>query len=87
MSHQFETTSGPKEHDWAVCLPDAGDIIAEIEGAPHKRESIANLFATSPEMLLTLEMMLRLIEGEELEERYDGETTILRDIIAQAKGE
>ena len=39
------------------------------------------------ELLETCEMMLRLIEGEDLDEKFDGEATILRDIIAKAKGE
>ena len=38
------------------------------------------------DLLEACEMMLRLIEGENLDEKFDGETEVLRDAIAKAEG-
>ena len=37
-------------------------------------------------LLEALEMALRMMEGESLDEQFDGEAEVIRDAIAQAKG-
>jgi len=49
-------------------------------------EANARLIAAAPELLETCKMMLWLIESEQWEKRFDGETTILRTAIAKAEG-
>jgi len=41
----------------------------------------------STELLEACEMSLRILEGENLDEKFDGEAEVLRDVIARAKGE
>ena len=42
--------------------------------------------ATYAALLDTCKMMLRLVEGENLDEKFGGEATILRDVIARSDG-
>lgn len=42
---------------------------------------------TRTELIDTLEMMLRLIEGEDLDEKFGGEAEIVRDVIARTETE
>jgi len=46
----------------------------------------AKLIAAAPELLEACKMMLEIIEAETLDEKYDGETECLRDIIRRAEG-
>lgn len=43
------------------------------------------LLNTAPDLLAACEMMLRLMEGENLDEKFDGEAEVLRDAIAKTK--
>ena len=49
-------------------------------------EANAHLIASAPDLLGACQMMLRLIEGENLDEKFDGEAEILREAISQAEG-
>ena len=44
----------------------------------------AHLIAAAPALYEALKMMLRLIEGENLDEKFDGEAEVLREALAQA---
>lgn len=58
--------------------PDNG---TQVDYALH---SISEVFA-APGLLDACKMMLRLLEGENLDEKFDGEAEVLRDAITKAE--
>ena len=68
------------EDGFGICELDGGGTASRDE-----LEKTARLIAAAPYLLDTCEMMLRLMEGENLDEKFDGETEILRDAVKRAK--
>jgi len=63
---------------------DKTKYVVRIDGDITQDAELTICDAAAPDLLEACKMMLRLIEGEELEERFDGETTVLRAAIAAA---
>ena len=90
-----EHTPGPWKIDEAENLPLAiiqdnedGIGICEIE-FPGSTEAYANayLIAAAPELLKALEMAVRFMQDEDLDEALSGEFEIFTDAIAKARRE
>lgn len=62
------------------------DDTLKQQGYKDGLETEASASAAAPEMLEALRMMLRLMEGENLDEQFDGEAEVLRDALAKAEG-
>ena len=68
-----------------VCfLPHSGSTTARDKDLQEIRAN-ARLIAAAPELLEACEMMLRLAEGETLDEAFPGEIDILRDAINRTR--
>lgn len=82
----LETTYEPATKTWGVCLPDGGDVLAQLV----EREADATLFAAAPAMY---EALLELVicpafNGQVFERDKESHRawTLARNAIAQAEG-
>ncbi len=86
-----ELTPGPWKWElWpsGIALCHNGSRIFGVLENPrrdHPGKADAALIASAPDLLEACQMMLRLLEDEDLDERFDGETECLRAAIAKAE--
>jgi len=78
----WETTAGPKETDFGVCMPGGGDLIAEIYT---ENFADAQLMATAPNLLKACDLVQRAWSGDGVELSEAVDACLLA--IIEAKGE
>lgn len=54
--------------------------------APAERDDNARLIAAAPELLAACQVAIAMMEGDNLDEKFDGEAEVIRDAIARATG-